>query len=90
MRGVRCFWKCEAMLVFLRSIAYGAVAGVILGLIIAAAGYIRDRSQGGGGHDEHGYATFAAALICGILGGMCGAAAGVGAYLKKRAGGSGE
>ena len=78
------------MLVFLKSIAYGAVIGVAAGLIVAAVGFLRSYTQAEAGYDEHGYATFAAALICGILGAMFGAAAGVGAYLKKKGGGAGE
>jgi hypothetical protein len=78
------------MLVFLKSVAYGAVVGIAAGLVIAAAGFVRSYSRAGVGDDEHGYATLAAVLICGILGGMFGVAAGVGAYLKQKAEGAGE
>jgi hypothetical protein len=44
------------------------------------AGYFR----GGGGYDEHGYATVALIMICAVLGALCGVAGGVGAYLKKK------
>lgn len=73
------------MLVFLKSVAYGGVAGAVAGLVIAGAGFLAGRSRAGAGYDEHGYATLAAVLICGVLGSMFGAAAGIGAYLKKRA-----
>jgi hypothetical protein len=76
------------MIVFLKAVAYGAVVGVAAGLIIAAVGFFRSHSQAGAGPDEHGYATLAAVLICGVLGGMFGAAAGLGACLKKKFDGS--
>ena len=68
------------MSVFLKAITWGAIVGAVAGLVLAVAGYFR----GGGGYDEHGYATVALIMICAVLGALCGVAGGVGAYLKKK------
>jgi hypothetical protein len=72
------------MSVFPKAIACGAIVGTVFGFILAVAEFFRGNSGAGGGHDEHGYATIALVLICAVLGALCGVAAGVGAYLKKK------
>ena len=72
------------MSVFLKAIAWGAIAGTVVGLVFAVAGYFRRYPGTGGNYDEHGYATIALIIICAVLGALFGVAAGVGAYLKKK------